>query len=87
VLGSLIGTTASHEIAHALGLADPGGEEFHNTGDWDNALMDAGGARPFAERAELEGMGPGAFCQRNYDYLREVLPTTEPDPLQRTDCQ
>lgn len=86
-LGSLIGTTVSHEIAHALGLADPGGEAFHNTGDWDNALMDAGGARPFEERAELNGVGPGVFCQRNYDYLRDVLPTTEPDPLSRTDCQ
>lgn len=86
-LGSLIGTTASHEIAHALGLADPGGEAFHNTGDWDNALMDAGGARPFAERAEMGGVGPGVFCQRNYDYLREILPTSEPDPLQRIDCQ
>lgn len=85
-LGSLIGTTLSHEIAHSLGLADPGGEAFHNTGDWEGALMDAGGARPFDERAEI-GAAPGAFCQRNYDYLREVLPTTLPDPLVRLDCQ
>jgi hypothetical protein len=87
VLGSLIGTTVSHEVAHSLGLADPGGEEFHNAGDWENELMDAGGARPFAERAELLGQGPGIFCQRNYDYLRDILPTTLPDPLVRSDCQ
>src|SRR5690606_34237673 len=54
-LGSLIGTAVSHEIAHSLGLADPGGEAFHNSGDWPNALMDAGGARSFRERAEVLG--------------------------------
>lgn len=81
VLGSLIGTTVSHEVAHSLGLADPGGEGFHNTGDFPNALMDAGGGRPFGERAELAGEGPGSFCQVDYTYLRAVLPTSEPDPL------
>jgi hypothetical protein len=86
-LGSLIGTTVTHEIAHSLGLADPGGEGFHNTGDWPNALMDAGGARSFRERAEVLGEGPGAFCAVNYDYLRAVLPTSDPDPLpSRQEC-
>jgi hypothetical protein len=87
VLGSLIGTTVSHEVAHSLGLADPGGSAFHNQGDFPNALMDAGGARSFQERAELGGLGPSAFCQHNYDYLRIILPTSEPDPLpMREDC-
>ncbi len=86
-LASLVGTTVSHEIAHSLGLADPGGEAFHNAQDFDDALMDAGGARSFAERTELEGQGPSVFCQRNYDYLRQVLPTSDPDPLTRIDCQ
>jgi hypothetical protein len=86
-LGSLIGTTVTHEIAHSLGLADPGGEAFHNMGDWPNAIMDAGGARSFRERAELLGEGPGSFCAVNYDYLRAVLPSSDPDPLpQRQDC-
>ncbi len=81
VLGNLIGTTVSHEIAHSLGLADPGGEAFHNDGDFVDALMDAGSARPFVERAELDGAGPGVFCAHNYAYLRAVLPTSLPDPL------
>lgn len=87
VLGSLIGTTVSHEIAHSLGLADPGGSAFHNTGDWPNALMDSGHARSFQERDELAGVGPGHFCQISYEYLRLILPTSEPDPLPvRQDC-
>ena len=86
-LGGLVGTTVSHEVAHSLGLADPGGGALHNTGDWPNALMDAGSERSFLERAELLGQGPGAFCAHNYDYLRQVLPTPDPDPLpMREEC-
>lgn len=85
-LGSLIGTTLSHEIAHSLGLADPGGFAFHNSGDFPNAIMDAGGARHFPERAEV-GDSHGSFCAHNYAYLRKVLPTNEPDPVAvREDC-
>jgi len=79
VLGSMIGTTAAHEVAHSLGLADPEGEEFHNSGDEPNRLMDSGGARTFRERAEL-GDGPGVFCDADYDYLRKILPSSIPDP-------
>ena len=79
VLGSLIGTTASHELGHALGLADPTNlTRFHNLGDWERRLMDAGGVRPFEERAELMGQGPSVFCDTEYDYLRRILPTDEP---------
>ena len=86
-LGNLIGTTTSHEIAHSLGLADPDGASFHNTGDWTDALMDGGSSRTFRERAEVEGEGPGRFCRVNYEYLREILPTDAPDPLpERQDC-
>ncbi|MEZ4446856.1 MAG: hypothetical protein R3B72_47695 [Polyangiaceae bacterium] len=80
-LGNLIGTTLSHEIAHSLGLADPGGNGFHNGGDNPSALMDAGSARTFLERAEVSGTPGGRFCQQNYDYLRQVLPSSDPDPL------
>ncbi len=87
VLGSLIGTTVSHEIGHSLGLADPWGSAFHNTGDWPNALMDSGHLRTFRERAELDGHGPDQFCLVNYQYLRQVLPTDDPDPVpEREDC-
>jgi hypothetical protein len=87
VLGSMIGTITSHEVGHSLGLADPGGPSFHNSGDWPGALMDSGYARSFRERAELFGEGPGVFCRHNWDYLRRALPTTEPDPLpNRLDC-
>ena len=86
-LGSLIGTTVTHEIAHALGLADPGGSAFHNSGDWPNAVMDSGHARAFLERAEVKGQGPGIFCDHNYKYLAKVLPTATPDPVpMRPEC-
>ncbi len=86
-LGSLVGTTVSHEIAHSVGLGDPYGEDFHNTGDWSNALMDGGSSRSFAERAEVYGEGPGSFCQSNYDYLRDILPSGDADPqAPRPDC-
>jgi hypothetical protein len=85
VLGSTVGSTVSHEVGHSLGLADPYGLEFHNSGDADNRLMDAD--RPFAERAELDGQGPSAFCDEEYAYLRAILPTDEPvDPTLRPGC-
>lgn len=87
VLGSVIGSTVSHELGHSLGLADPLGPEFHNVGDLPNRLMDPGSARGFEERAELMGQGPSVFCQGAYDYLREILPTTVADPLdERPPC-
>ena len=87
VLGSLVGTTLSHEIGHSLGLANPFGEGFHNSSDEINRLMDSGGDRPFAERAELDGQGPARFCTTEYDYLRQILPTSEPmDTSDRPTC-
>jgi len=88
VLGSLIGTTASHELGHALGLADPTNlTRFHNLGDGDARLMDSGGVRPFEERAELNGQGPSVFCDTAYDYLRRILPTDQaPLDLERPFC-
>jgi hypothetical protein len=86
-LGSLIGTTASHELGHALGLAQPMvTNAFHNLGDGPSRLMDAGAQRPFEERAEL-GDGPGVFCESSYQYLRNILPTGEPSPdVERPPC-
>ena len=87
VLGNLIGGTLSHEIGHSLGLANPYMEGFHNAGDAPARLMDAGGDRPFNERAELEGAAPGVFCDDEYAYLRQILPTDEPEPdVQRPGC-
>jgi hypothetical protein len=49
--------------------------------------MDAGAARTFEERAELMGQGPAMFCDDEYQYLREILPTTDPDtPISRPFC-
>lgn len=79
VMGSMIGTTMSHENGHSLGLADPLGTRFHDLGDAPDRLMDAGGARTFEERAELMGEGPAMFCEDEYQYLRAILPTGEPD--------
>jgi hypothetical protein len=82
VLGSLIGTTTSHEVAHSLGLAEPDGSDFHNSGDEPNRLMDSGAARTFSERSELVGDGPSVFCDDDYTYLKKILPNPVPDPLQ-----
>ncbi len=82
VLGNILGGTMAHEFGHSLGLADPGGNLFHNSGEQPNRLMDAGGQRPFRERAQLLGGGPEVFCRENYDYLRQILPARdEPDPV------
>ncbi len=87
VIGNLIGGTLSHEIGHSLGLANPYMEGFHNAGDAPNRLMDAGGDRPFVERAELQGQGPGVFCDDEYDYLRMILPSAQPAPqIERPGC-
>ncbi len=89
VLGNLVGTTLTHEVGHSLGLADPRGEAFHDPGDKPNRLMDAGGARPFDERAELAGQGPGVFCADEYVYLRTILPGADGsvgDSIARPDC-
>lgn len=87
IMGNLIGGTLAHEIGHSLGLANPYMEGFHNAGDAQNRLMDAGGDRPFVERAELQGMGPGVFCDDEYDYLRMILPSSEAPPqIERPGC-
>ena len=87
VMGNLVGGTLAHEIGHSLGLANPFLEGFHNPGDAPNRLMDAGVDRPFAERAELEGQGPGVFCDDEMAYLRQILPTGQPAPVvQRPGC-
>ncbi len=89
VLGNLIGTTLTHETGHSLGLADPTGAAFHDPGDEPNRLMDAGGARPFEERAELLGQGPAVFCDDEYRYLRGILPGSDADAgdsIARPDC-
>jgi hypothetical protein len=88
VLGNLIGTTLTHEVGHSLGLADPTGELFHDPGDAPDRLMDAGGARPFEERAEL-GAGPAVFCDDEYRYLKTILPgadTSVGDTISRPGC-
>jgi hypothetical protein len=87
VMGSLIGTTTSHEIGHSLGLADPKGMRFHNLGDAENRLMDSGGNRSFEERAELMGQGPSRYCVESYEYLREILPSDAPETtIERPHC-
>ncbi|MEJ7604001.1 MAG: hypothetical protein WKG01_39340 [Kofleriaceae bacterium] len=87
VLGNLIGGTLSHEIGHSLGLANPYAEGFHNAGDAPARIMDGGGDRPFLERSELENTPPGVFCDDEYAYLRQILPTDQANPpVQRPGC-
>ncbi|HSN28806.1 MAG TPA: hypothetical protein VLT45_21110 [Kofleriaceae bacterium] len=87
VMGNLIGGTLAHEIGHSLGLANPYADGFHDAGDAPNRLMDAGGDRPFLERAELQGQGPGVFCDDEYAYLRQIMPSNSPpDHSPRPSC-
>ena len=87
VMGNILGDTLAHEIGHSLGLANPYGDGFHDPSDEPNRLMDAGGDRPFLERAELGGQGPALFCADEYTYLRTILPVAvADDPTQRPDC-
>jgi hypothetical protein len=86
-MGNLIGTTMAHEIGHSLGLANPGGDGFHDLGDEVDRLMDAGGDRPFPERAILQGQGPAVFCVDEYMYLRQILRSSLPaDTSTRPPC-
>lgn len=74
-LGSIIGETASHELGHSFGLAQPYGSPtaYHNDFDGDGCLMDAGGDRPLGERMEISGFAPTQFCYDEPAYLFEIL--------------
>jgi hypothetical protein len=75
-LANLISDTSAHEFGHSLGLAQPYVPEgaFHSAVPGEGCLMDAGGDRPFEERAMIDG-NPGArFCQEDLWYLLDILP-------------
>jgi hypothetical protein len=87
VLGNLVGGTLGHELGHSLGLANPYADGFHDAGDAPSRLMDAGGDRPFLERAELMGIQPAVFCDEEYAYLRQILKSSAPEPtVTRPSC-
>ena len=86
VLGNLIGTTLTHETGHSLGLANPDSDGFHNPGDQPNRLMEAGGDRPFEERAEIRARGPAVFCGDEFSYLKKILPAMGGSPGGRPSC-
>jgi len=77
VIGNLVGGTLGHEIGHSLGLANPYSEGFHDSGDEPQRLMDAGGDRPFPERAQVLGEQGAVFCDDEYEYLRKVMPSKD----------
>lgn len=74
-LASIIGETASHEIGHSLGMAQPYGPPttYHNDFDGDGCLMDIGGDRPLGERMGEGALLPTHFCYDHPDYLFEIL--------------
>ncbi len=55
-LAQLLAGTISHEAGHALGLA-AGTDGYHHPTDNPRWRMDVGSARPFHERAALDGLG------------------------------
>jgi hypothetical protein len=73
VMGNLIGDTVSHELGHALGLAAVEGE-YHDPGDNEGFIMDAGSFRPFAERAQLPGAPERVWAPYDRAYLESILP-------------
>lgn len=82
MIGNLVGHTASHEIGHSLGLPylegeDPKAPTYHNPAPEPAAIMNAGNARSFEERAELDGQGPARFNATNRAYLRRILPAPQ----------
>ena len=73
VLGNLLGNTLVHEIGHSLGMANvPDG--FHHDGAIPGLIMNPGSARPFEERAELDGEGPEVWGVDDSEYLESILP-------------
>lgn len=85
VLGNMVGTTAAHEFGHTLGLSwpdDPNILNCHqpgsNVGTRANRLMVGKCGRPFEERAEVNGQGPGIFCKSEFEYLQTILPPDQP---------
>lgn len=89
VLGSLIGTTMTHELGHSLGLANPNtpSGSYHNNGTQTGRIMNSGTLRSFTERAELSPAGPAVFCSSDYDYLRRILPAgAAPPAIARPPC-
>ncbi|HMU37554.1 MAG TPA: hypothetical protein PKE31_00945 [Pseudomonadota bacterium] len=89
VLGSLIGTTMTHELGHSLGLANPGSESasYHNNGTLRGRIMNPGSLRSFRERAELLADGPAVFCDTDYAYLQNILPgSAPPKSIDRPPC-
>lgn len=89
VLGSLIGTTMTHELGHSLGLANPSNPSgsYHNQGNLRGRIMNPGSLRSFSERAELSPSGPALFCDTDYQYLRRILPGSQlPPSIERQPC-
>lgn len=74
-LGNMVGETVSHELGHALGLAQPYGalDAYHNPTSEAGCIMRAGGFRPFAERVSEPGSAKPHFCDDEVLYLEEIL--------------
>lgn len=71
-LANLVGSTITHEVGHALGLAAVDGD-VHNPRDTDGGLMDRGADRSFAERAAIDGTPPARFQGVNRRYLESLF--------------
>lgn len=71
-LAQLLAGTISHEVGHALGLA-AGTPEVHHPADHPGWRMDAGPARPFAERAGLPDAMAEIWGEIDQGYLETTL--------------
>lgn len=71
-LANLVGSTITHEVGHAVGLAAYE-DGVHNPVPKEGALMDVGTERPFEERAALGGRPPARFLGPNRAYLQTLF--------------
>ncbi len=72
VIANVIAEVTAHEIGHALGLPT-GTQAAHHAGDNPGWIMDAGSARPFAERAAMPGATPSQWGPVDAPYLAAIL--------------
>ena len=75
--------TLTHEVGHSLGLAEPDRRGVPRSGRRPNRLMDAGGDRPFEERAELSARARPSSATTSTSTCAPSCPAATPPPAIR----
>ena len=72
LVAKVVAEVTAHEIGHALGLAADT-VDAHHSGDSPGWIMDAGAARPFAERAGLPSAAISQWGPVDLAYLHQIF--------------